>query len=205
MEDKICVNNLWNYRSLHLYDYFTFKAVWYDESIFDIYMLANLIKLTKIGNVGRNIPWLRRLCWQPKQVLGKLRLESFWDGVTSSNITIGNRWWYDLAKWGEEIRVNPHTRHSVGSSQTRTLHLGQVYPPPVLASSWHVHIATEPSADRCGKPILIKLAVAYSAIAGGGGACSRINYLKWDCTMHTFMNLQTFENCKQILRWLTIF
>ena len=195
MEDKISVNNSWNYRFLYLYDYF---YIWH------IYV-GQHDKIEQVGNVERNLPWLRRLCWQPKQVLGKLRLESFWDGVTSSNITIGNKWWYDLAKWGEEIRVNPHTRHSVGSSQTRTLHLGQVYPPPVLASSWHVQIATEPSADRCGKPILIKLAVAYSAIAGGGGACSRINYLKWDCTMHTFMNLQTFENCKQILRWLTIF
>jgi hypothetical protein len=130
----------------------------------------------------RCLPWLRRLCWQPKQVLVKLWLGSFWDdGEISANGTIGKRWWYDLAKWGEEIRVNPQMRHSVGSSQTRTLHLGQVYPPPVLASSWHVQIATEPSAALCGKPILIKLAVAYSAIAGGGGECSRINSLKWDC------------------------
>jgi hypothetical protein len=37
------------------------------------------------------------------------------------------------------------------------------------------------SAPLCGKPILIKLAAAYSAIAGGGGACSRSKSLKWGC------------------------
>jgi len=104
-------------------DLFIFMII----SIFDIYiyiyMLTNMIKLnnTKIGNAGRNLPWLRRLCWQPKQVLWKLRLQSFWDdGVTSSNITIGNRWWYDLAKWGEEIRVNPHTLTTSSGKLTDT-------------------------------------------------------------------------------------
>jgi hypothetical protein len=37
------------------------------------------------------------------------------------------------------------------------------------------------SAPLCGKPILIKLAAAYSAIAGGGGACSSNKSLKWGC------------------------
>jgi hypothetical protein len=52
------------------------------------------------------------------------------------------------------------------------------------------------SAPLCGKPILIKLAAAYSAIAGGGGACSRSNSLKWDCQkkLNIILSPQGFNN-----------
>lgn len=38
-----------------------------------------------------------------------------------------------------------------------------------------------PSAALCGNPILIKFAIANSAIAGGGGACSSIRSFKCAC------------------------
>lgn len=139
-------------------------------------------------------PGFKRLCWQPKQFLGRRCWLGTIKGATSSNGVTGNKWWYDLAKWGEETRVNPQIRHSVGNSQTRALHLGQVYPPPNLASLWHEHMEIPPSAVLWGNPILIKLAIANSAIAGGGGACSSISSFKCACKI-------IYNTSSQFLVW----
>lgn len=88
--------------------------------------IFSLFKTTKAGFLMQHLPGFRRLNWQPKQVLGRLRGLLETDGDTSSKAVIGNKWWYDLAKWGEETRVRPHIWHSVGNSQTRALHRGQV-------------------------------------------------------------------------------
>lgn len=72
------------------------------------------------------LPGFRRLCWQPKQVFGSLYRLFATESDMSSKGVIGNKWWYDLARWGDETRVSPHTQHSVGSSHTRALHLGHV-------------------------------------------------------------------------------
>lgn len=141
------------------------------------------------------LPGSRRLCWHPKQFFGSI----WWGPIgregrdTSSNGVIGKRWWNDLAKWGEETRVRPQMRHSVGNSQTRALHLGQVYPPPTLASLWHEQIEITPSAALWGNPILIRFAIANSAIAGGGGACSSTNSFKWDCKKKIYPSISSKE------------
>lgn len=50
----------------------------------------------------------------------------------SSKLWTGNKWWYDLAKCGDDTSVSPHTSQSLGSSQTFEAHRGQMY--PVLVS-----------------------------------------------------------------------
>jgi hypothetical protein len=45
----------------------------------------------------------------------------------------GNRWWYDLARCGDDISVSEHTWHSEGSSETIARHLQAITNTPAHA------------------------------------------------------------------------
>lgn len=45
---------------------------------------------------------------------------------TSTKLSIGNKWWYDLAKCGLDTSVSSHTGQSVGKSQIFELHRAQM-------------------------------------------------------------------------------
>ena len=45
---------------------------------------------------------------------------------TSKKLSTGKRWWYDLARCGDETSVNPQTSQSVGNSHIFDEHLGHM-------------------------------------------------------------------------------
>lgn len=53
--------------------------------------------------------------------------------------------------------VNPHTLHSVGTSHSRALHLGQMYP-LVRRRPWHAHTPAYVLCTSPGNPICIRSA-----------------------------------------------
>lgn len=100
----------------------------------------------------------------------------------SSKVGTGNRWWYDLARSGAEMRVISQTEHFAGSSFTLALHCGQVYPPrlsPVLRCVASLpNRPNESAAFLRGKAMRTRHATSSGA-AGGGVACAMTSC--WKC------------------------
>jgi hypothetical protein len=105
---------------------------------------------------------------------------------TSSKPAMGNRWWYDRARCGEDINVTPQTWQLQGMEGFLAAHWGQVYAPLATSqvSPTNAKLLSV-SASLLGNAILTRLGSSSEAGRGGGEqACIRSS-LKWSCDIAT--------------------